>query len=309
MQEFSTAALGPDLQTRHADITVLVATHRSSLERAAARLEAALCDVYDSDADVDVDLRTLPSFSAPESTPTLLERLADADCLVLEQAASESSAADADVAAVLEAVRRRYPSRPAIVVSDAPPDDGSTPVTDAVRSYRFIDHVRTADLVTTDAVADDPRCDRAYERLARRVRSAIARRRLDGLSTRLLAGIQLSQDAIAVAGPDGRLEAANCWFAAQFGYEHETLCGRSWTDFFTAEAVAHLEATAIPTAADGWRWTGTCTGRRRSGEPIPVRVRLAGLEDGSLVFVVESAVDEDDGESADGEESVLDGEP
>lgn len=302
MQEFSTAVLNPDLWTRRADITVLVATHRSSLGRAEDRLEAALYDVYDGDCTVD--LRTLSSFSAPESTPTLLERLADAECLVLEHAASGMPTADA--VAVLEAVRHRYPSLPVVVISDAAPDDGSATVADVVRAHPFTDYIRMTGLGTTESAADHRRCDRAAERLARRVRSVVDRRRLDGLSTRLLAGIQLSQDAIAVAGPDGRLEAANCWFATQFGYERETLRGRSWTEFFTADAVAHLEATAIPTAADGWRWTGTCTGRRRSGEPIPVRVRLAGLEDGSLVFVVEAA-EGDDGESGDGEEGVTAG--
>lgn len=310
MQEFSTTVLRPDPRTRRADIAVLVATHRPSLGRAPDRLEAALRD----ECGDEIDLRVLPAFSAAESTAPLLERLADADCLVLEHAASGMPAAD--VVAVLERVRDRYSSLPVIVVSDASTDEGMTTVTDAVRAHRLTDGVRAGAALAADFDADadvdadagDPRPDRDYERLARRIRSLVDRRQLGDLSTRLLAGIQLSQDAIAVAGPDGRLEAANCWFAAQFGYDRETLRGRSWTDFFTDDAVAHLEATAIPTAADGWRWTGSCTGRRRSGEPIPVHVRLAALEDGSLVFVVEAAATEDDnGESADGEADVTAG--
>lgn len=303
MQEFSSTVLRPDPRTRRTGITVLVATHRSSLGRARDRLEAALRE--ECDDGCAVDLRTLPSFSASESTTTLLERLATADCLVLEHATSEMPVTD--LAAILEHVRDRYSSLPVIVVTDASTDDETTSVNDAVQAHRLTDRLRIGAVLAADSGTDAgaPQPDRGSERLARRIRSLVDRRQLSALSTRLLAGLQLSQDAIAVAGPDGRLEAANCWFAAEFGYDRETLRGRSWTEFFTADAVARLETTAIPTAADGWRWTGTCTGRRRSGEPIPVRVRLAGLEDGSLVFAVEAA-DADDGKTTADEADATD---
>ena len=74
----------------------------------------------------------------------------------------------------------------------------------------------------------------------------------------------------------------------QFGADRDALCGTVWQTLFTDDCVERLEATAIPTVADGWRWTGSCTGLRGSGEPFDVRVRLGGLEDGSLVFGVDT---------------------
>ncbi|GAB3677794.1 PAS domain-containing protein [Halopiger thermotolerans] len=319
LPDLSPIAPGSDGRPTPARITVLVATPRSSLGRAPDRLEAALLDAYDDDGDfdpnpnldadpdrVEIDIRTVPSFSTSTATATLLERLADADCLVLDRPASGPPSAD--VGAVLDAVRRRYPRLPAVVVSDAPAGSADRrAVFDAVRTHRLADVVRADGVLAADRESDsgsdaggDRDRDRDRERLARRIRTLVERRRHAALSTRLLAAIELSRDAIAIAAPDGRLAAANCWFAAQFGYDRATLRGRSWRDFFAADAVAHLETTAIPTAADGWRWTGTCTGRHRSGESIPVRVRLAALDDGSLVFAVEDVDTTDaDGGSAD----------
>ena len=80
----------------------------------------------------------------------------------------------------------------------------------------------------------------------------------------------------------------------QFGYDRDELVGRPWQTLFTDDSADRLETAAIPTVAEGWRWTGTCTGRRKSGTTMPIRVRLGGPENGGLVFVVETAAADDE---------------
>uniref|UniRef100_A0A8A2VJU3 PAS domain S-box protein n=1 Tax=Haloterrigena alkaliphila TaxID=2816475 RepID=A0A8A2VJU3_9EURY len=182
---------------------------------------------------------------------------------------------------LLERVRERDPELPIVLLVDDP----SPALDETIDSYPLVDWLRRADSI-------------AAERLRHRIRSLVERRRLAALTQRSLTGVELTQDAIAIVTPDGIIEFANRAFAMQFGYDHEALVGQPWRTLFTDESVEHLEATAIPTVADGWRWTGSCTGRRRSGRTIPVTVRLGGPEDGSLVFVVAASTADEDDETA-----------
>ncbi|WP_230198760.1 PAS domain S-box protein [Halopiger djelfimassiliensis] len=245
----------PDSRTRRTPITVLVVAEQPSLER----IEAIL-----GDAD-RLEVRTASTVS------DALDRLADVDCLVLVPSVS-----DAKATAVVDRLRQRLPDLPIVVL-----DDESAPASlpaDAAGSRQWVDHV----------VVDPERSDSVLlERLGRRVRSLVERRRLAALSRRSLASVELAKDAIAIVGVDDEIEFANHSYAVQFGYDRAELRGVPWQQLFTDDTVDRLESTAIPTAAEGWRWTGTCTARRSTGKTFTAQVRLGGLEDGSLVFVVD----------------------
>lgn len=245
------AAIAPDLERRSPiaeEITALAVGDRRHTER----VEAAVAD------DDRLAVRTAPSVA------DALPDLDDADCLVGSYPSENGTE-------LLERGTRQTTDRPVVLLVD----EGTT-VGDAVRSHRWIDW-----LDRSAATGDGGQ-------LGRQIRSLVERRRLAGLTQRSLAGIELAGDAIAIVAPDGTVQFANRGFAMQFGYSRDELSGRSWRALFTDDSVDRLETTAVPTVADGWRWTGSCTGRRKSGVTFPVQVRLGGPEDGSLVFVVES---------------------
>ncbi|ELY36225.1 PAS domain-containing protein [Natronorubrum tibetense] len=204
-----------------------------------------------------------------ESITDAMARLEDVDCLV-----SEYTLADGDGLDLLDRMTDRTPALPIVFLVDDSHD--SSVAVDAIHRHRWADCVAHPDTTTLP------------DRLRHRVETLVEHRRLAALSRRSLASVELAQDAVAIAAPDGHLEFANRSFAMQFGADRDALCGTVWQTLFTDDCVERLEATAIPTVADGWRWTGSCTGLRGSGEPFDVRVRLGGLEDGSLVFGVDT---------------------
>ena len=75
-------------------------------------------------------------------------------------------------------------------------------------------------------------------------------------------------------------------FAGRFGSAPEDLRGRHWEACFPPREVDRLRADALTAVREGWQWDGGCEGLRADGATVPVRVRLVGLDDGSLVFRV-----------------------
>ena len=204
-----------------------------------------------------------------ESITDAMARVENVDCLV-----SEYTLSDGDGHELLDRVTDRVPALPVVFLVDG--TDESSVAVDAIHSHRWADCVARPDTATLP------------DRLRHRVETLVEHRRLAALSRRSLASVELAQDAVAIAAPDGHLEFANRSFAMQFDADRDALYGTVWQTLFDDDCVERLEATAIPTVTDGWRWTGSCTGLRGSGEPFDVRVRLGGLEDGSLVFGVET---------------------
>ncbi|WP_440766628.1 PAS domain-containing protein [Natronorubrum sp. DTA7] len=204
-----------------------------------------------------------------ESITDAIARLEDVDCLV-----SEYALADGDGLDLLDRVTDRAPALPIVFLVNG--TDESSVAVDAIHGHRWADCIVQPDTATLP------------DRLRHRVETLVEHRRLAALSHRSLASVELAQDAIAIAAPGGDLEFVNRSFAMQFGADRDALCGTAWRALFTDDSVERLETTAIPTVTDGWRWTGSCTGRRGSDEPFEVRVRLGGLEDGSLVFGVDT---------------------
>ncbi|WP_254532091.1 PAS domain-containing protein [Natrinema gelatinilyticum] len=250
-------------------------------------LETALEDDRSEDGD---PLWTL------ETTATLADarnRLEEIDCLVVApptapadedapetaaeteaEAQNERGDSDENVADLLEKIRASAPDLPIIVVAN----ERTPELADAVRS-----HDLTA-ILERDDVSDH---------LERRARDLVEYRRLAVLTRRTLASLEFAGGSIAIVGPDDRVQFASRVFAMQFGYDRDSLAGMPWQNLFTDAAVARLESTAIPTVAEGWRWTGNSTGRRKTGATFTAQLSLDGLEDGSLIFVVtESTGDE-----------------
>ncbi|WP_436346449.1 PAS domain-containing protein [Natronorubrum sp. FCH18a] len=233
-------------------ITALVVT---TDRQYGARLETTVAD--------DVTIRTA------ESITDAMARLEDVDCLV-----SEYALADGDGIDLLDRVRDRDPRLPVVLLVDE--SDESAVAVETIQSRRWVDCVTQRGATTLT------------DRLRHRVRTLVEHRRLAARSRRSLASVELAQDAVAITTPDGTLEFANRSFAVQFGADRDDLLGTAWQTLFTDACVERLETAAIPTVADGWRWTGSCTGQRESGELFDVRIRLGGLEDGSLVFGVDT---------------------
>ncbi|RZV11910.1 PAS domain S-box-containing protein [Natrinema hispanicum] len=202
------------------------------------------------------------------------------DCLLVPSTVTDNSGMTSDdVAATdrsgehvgwLETVKTDTPALPVVVLAD----EVTPPLMRAVRTYEW----------TAVVGRDEPR-----ERLVTCITDLLERHRLTSLSKRSLASVELTGDAVALVDPTGRIQFASRSLRMQFGADDDELVGTPWQELFTDDAVSHLESVALPTVGEGWRWTGTCTGQRRTGVTFPVRVRLGGLEDGSLVFVVTEA--------------------
>ena len=242
------------------DLTILVVT---ADEEYGDRLETA--------ADAEFTVRTTSSITAEGAA------LDAVDCLVVDDGLADQRDAD-----FLERVRQRAPDLPVLLITARP---ATSTAIETVRRHRWVDWLEL----------DDP--DTALERAGPRITALVKRQRLEALSRRALASVELASDAIAIVAPDGEIEFTNRSFAMQFGYDPDELSGTSWQALFTDDSVERLETTALPTVADGWRWTGSCTGRRQSGATFTVKLRLGGPDDGSLVFVVETPIDGDSLES------------
>lgn len=226
--------------------------------------------------DTELTLEVAPSLAA-------VQERRDVDCLVVPWAAIPDSDAAEDGDGgddFLETVRTTAPDLPIAVLVD----EATGALADAIRARRLT------------AVLDR---DDDLERLPHRINDLVEHRQLVTLSRRTLASVEFAGEAIAIVDPGGDIQFANGSFAMQFGYDRASLSGTPWQTLFTDEAVDHLESTAITTVADGWRWTGGCIGQRNGGGTFAAQLRLGGLEDGSLVFVLDGG---DGDERTDGDE-------
>lgn len=212
--------------------------------------------------DRPLRLRTASSLAAA------LESIDGVDCFVCQHPFAGS-----EPTAVLERVRRRG-TVPVLFVTGEPAR--AAEVRDAASEFRWTDVVAAADPA------------RLRDRLSHRLPRLVERRRLSALSKRSFSGLELAGDAIAIVSPDGTVEFANRAFAVQFGTRRDAVTDRPWQDLFAPTAVDRLEETAIPTVEDGWRWSGTATGRRPNGADFEATVRVDGLEDDTLVFAVDA---------------------
>ncbi|WP_226011292.1 PAS domain-containing protein [Halomicrobium salinisoli] len=202
-----------------------------------------------------VDVRSRPPSSGA------LAALDEVDCVVAADATL------ADGRDLLTAVRERAPRVPVLLVAADPADDRRA----AVREDDWSEH----------AAGTDP------EGVVDRVRRLVGHERDAALAGRALAALELVPDGTAIASPDGTVAFADPAFARQFGVAPGDLSGVDWRELFTEAEIDRLESDALPSLGDGWHWVGACEGRRGDGGTFTTRTRIAELEDGSLVFIVQ----------------------
>jgi PAS domain S-box-containing protein len=234
----------------HDEVTVLCATDDDSL-----------VDLFDDASATRDDLRI-----ARERTPTAaLDRLDDVDCLVVDARGCRGHGVE-----LFDAARCREPSLPVVLLSDGVQADAA-----AVAEAPL-----WTDVVPKHVVAREPGL------FVHRAELVVRTRKVAELARRGLAALEAVPDGVATTAPDGRLTSADELFADRFGYDRDALVGRPWRTVFTDEAAERIESEALSSLDDSWGWCGTCTGRRRSGEPIETRLTVAALDDDALVFVV-----------------------
>ncbi|WP_222915807.1 PAS domain-containing protein [Natrinema sp. SYSU A 869] len=265
----TTAVAEPTVRTRPTRLTVLAVGGDGTRDR----IERAFTD---DEADLTVEtVSTLADTVERHKTDEI-------DCLVVSlprtAASAETPARNGtDIETLddrLETIRATAPDLPIVVLAG----ERTPELANTVRSYDWTAVIEREETRT---------------RLADRVHDLLERHRLTALSRRSLASIEFAGDAIAIVDSDD-IQFASRAFAMQFGYEHDAIAGTPWQELFTDDAVENLESTAIPTVVEGWRWTGSCTGQRKTGTTFAARVRLGGLEDGSLVFAIEEVNGSDD---------------
>ncbi|WP_135364853.1 response regulator [Halosimplex halophilum] len=128
--------------------------------------------------------------------------------------------------------------------------------------------------------------------LAGRIRRLVHHRRTMRTAERSLTAIEATGDAVAVVDPDGAFSFVNRVFASRFGADPDDLVGRPWRACFPDEEVQRLESTALETVRDDWQWTGGTVCETDGGDTFTAQTRVAGLDDGSLVFCLTGAAEE-----------------
>lgn len=206
-----------------------------------------------------------------ESNPTdALDRVDEADCVVSDHSMPKTTGLE-----LLEAIRERDPSLPFVLHSGEPP----AAVVGSLLDHEWTDYQRKGGGSETFAL------------LARRLRRLVDHRRATAALRRATAGLEAARDGIALVDPDGTVAFANRRYATVLGADREAVIGSHWRERYSDDEADRLAADAIPTAADGWRWTGTCVGR---DDAVEAQTSLVGLDDGSLVFVVDTDPVEDE---------------
>lgn len=225
------------------------------------------------DANEQFDRRTVTSATAA------LGHLGTVDCVVCEGRMATTNGFD-----LLDTVRAHEPDLPIVLVVDWPHDefdeahDGFGEARDDLEQW--VRATAWTDVVWVDETGA------VTTRLARRIHQLVGHQRARALARRALAAVESSRDGIAIVSPDGAFEFVSRSFATRFDYDGDELIGAPWRDVYTEDEVERLTSTALPSVEDGWRWAGTCTGRRRLGETFTVQTCIVGLDDGSLVFAV-----------------------
>lgn len=169
---------------------------------------------------------------------------------------------------LLRAIRERRPSLPFILFTNETRDAVAEPLCDA----------------SGTAFLRKGAPDATIPLLAKRIRRLVASHRLSTLVRRSVSALETTNDAVAVVAPDGSFAFVNQAYQTRLGYDSESLVGRQWHDCYPDDEVSRIESRALPTVEDGWEWTGRCVARRRDGDRIEAQIRIAGLDDGSLVI-------------------------
>ena len=213
--------------------------------------------------------RRLRTEAAP-GADAALERVDAVDCVVVDHSRSVSALE------LLDGIREREPTLPFVLhASDPPPE-----VIETLHEDEWTDYQPKGTGPET------------YGLLARRIRRLANHRRTVAGYRRATAALESLGTAVALVDPDGTITYANRQYATAFEVDRESVVGSHWRERYPADEADRLATDAVPTATDGWRWTGSCACRRADGGTVDVQISLLGLDDGSLVFIVDSPSDE-----------------
>jgi PAS domain S-box-containing protein len=197
------------------------------------------------------------------STEDAMATIEDVDCIVSTDRVEQTSVE------FFERIRADDDTIPCILFAF---DPSTAPVTEIL------------ELEATDYVeANDARA--GYHRLRHRVQQMVHVNRQSRRIRQQLATMASLRDGIGIVSPDGTYRFVNRVYALQFGYTPEEMVGRHWKTVYTDTEVERLESNALPSIADAWRWSGTCTGRQKDGDTFSAQTSLVGLENDGLVFL------------------------
>jgi len=195
----------------------------------------------------------------------VLRSLERADCVVSDDEMPVLSGAE-----LLAEIRTRAPRLPFVLLADSFDSDAAT----AVREADWTAVLSRRSAATVDGY------------LSTRIAGLVEHRRADTLAEGALAAVETVSEGVALAA-DGTFTFADQSFERRLGYETGELVGVSWRGVFTDEELERIEGSRLSAVQNGWRWSGTCAVERADGSVTSVGTTVAGLGDGSLVFVVD----------------------
>ncbi|MDI1289533.1 MAG: response regulator [bacterium] len=101
---------------------------------------------------------------------------------------------------------------------------------------------------------------------------------------RLSAAIDMAEEGIAIAEPDGTFVYMNRAHARMFGRSSPAaLVGQVWSSLYDSETLARFEREILPQFDSNGRWAGEVVGRSEDGTPVFQDLVLTRLEDGGIL--------------------------
>lgn len=217
---------------------------------------ALIQTAFDDQPDLNVLLETDPA--------QVPKRLGGVDCIVCSDRVT-----DTDGLALLDTVRELSPDLPFILHTSTPFED----VGEQLLGTNWTDYLEKA--------WSEPR----MSLLAKRIRHLVVKQRLQSAAHRSYAALETSREATLIVAADGTVAFVNSRIISELSGDRSDIEGQPWSELFTGDSVERLRSEGIPTATDGWDWTGLTTLHTQTGEADSARTSVSSLSDGSLVFV------------------------
>lgn len=126
----------------------------------------------------------------------------------------------------------------------------------------------------------------AYERLADRVESLVAKYRAEREARRAFETVDPLHDPVGLLDEEGRFTYLNEAYAELYGYEREELLGAHWTRVYPTDEVNRVDDEVRSAVGRGTVWRGETVGLRKDGSRFVGAQRVARCDGGGLVSTV-----------------------